>query len=403
MSAPLTGFEQYGRWTTLAEETALLTQIAAETDAVLTEAGRTVQNRPIHRLDVGTGPNTIMFIALQHASEPSGRESILKLVRDLAYATDTATADYLSNHRVVIVPNVSADTAFRSRENINGVQLNQDWYTLTQPETRATLQAIRDASPQVLVDLHESGANHEDWAGRPTIPPAAHPDLDTLGESLYEATVEGIIAGGYTAGRYPDPSSLSVLNMVAGGLHAVGLLSEPLLRDWTAPTYTSIPIAQRVAVSDLAVRSAMDWHEANTAALAAAQAASLDYAMTTTDPVKVWAAGRVEIIADISGYQLHEPLPQHLVDIHGIVVDGDFVSVNQPARLAVAVLCDPESAARVVAAARVARRYPLPKGDWTDTYAVLGRKRHKILSAWTVQNGRKVTIRLPQHYPPLTD
>ena len=402
MSAPLTGFEQHGGWTTLAEETALLTQIATETDAVLTEAGRTVEDRPIHRLDVGTGPNTIMFIALQHPSEPSGRESILKLVRDLAYATDTATTDYLSKHRVVIVPNVNADTAFWSRENINGVQLNQDWYQLTQPETRATHQAIRDASPQVIVDLHESGLNHEDWAGRPTTPPAAHPDIITLGESLYAATVDGVIAGGYTAGRYPDPSSLSVLGMAAGGLHAVGLLSEPLLRDWTAPTYTGVPIARRVEVHDLAVRSAVEWHEANTASLTAAQSASLDYAMTTTDPVKVWAAGRVEIIADISGYQLHEPLPQHLVDAHGIVVDGDFVSVNQPARLAVAVLCDPESAARVVAATRVARQKPIPNGDWADTYAVLGRKRHKILSAWIVQNGRKVPIRLPQHYPPLT-
>lgn len=397
MSAPLTGFEQHGGWTTLAEETGLLAQIATDTDAVLAEAGRTVDNLPIHRLEVGTGPNTIMFIGLQHAFEPAGRESILKLVRDLAYATDPTTTDYLSNHRVVIVPNVNADTAFWGRENSNGVNLNRDWFQLTQPETRAAHQVIRDVSPQVIMDLHESGMDHEDWVGRPTLAPAAHPGIATLGESLYDAAVSGVVAGGYTGGRYPDPTSLSVLGMAAGGLHAVGLLAEPLLRDWAISEYTLLPIARRVAVSDLAVRAAVDWHEANTAGLTAAQSASLDYAMTTTDPVEVWSAGGGTTTADITGYRLHEPIQQDLVDAHGIVVDGDFVPVNQPARLAVTVLCDPESADRVVAAARVARRHPIPKGDWADTYAVPGRKRHKILSAWTVQNGRKVPIRLPQH------
>lgn len=402
MSAPLTGFEQHGRWTTLAEETALLTQIATETDAVLAEAGRTVDDRPIHRIDIGTGPNAIMFIGLQHASEAAGRESVLKMVRDLAYSDDPDTADYLAAHRVVIVPNVNADVVFWGRENRNGVNLNRDWFHLTQPETRAAHRVIRDVSPQVIMDLHESGMDHEDWVGRPTIAPAAHPDIATLGESLYDAAVSGVVAGGYTGGRYPDPSTLSVLGMAAGGLHAVGLLAEPLMRDWSVPNRPNLPIARRVAVSDLAVRAVLDWHEVNTTALAAAQATSMHYAMTTTDPVEVWSSGGAITAADISGYRLQEPLPQYLVDAHGIVVDGDFVSVNQPARLAVTVLCDPESAARVVAAARVARRHPLPKGDWADTYAVLGRKRHKILSAWTVQNGRKVPIRLPQHYPSLT-
>lgn len=152
MSGPLTGFEVDGNWTSLARETEFLTQVAAETSATLTEAGRTVGGNPIHRIDLGAGPRTVLYLGLQHGPEPSGREAVLQLVRDLAYSTDPDTVAYLSGHRVVVVPNVNADGAFMGRENSNGVNLNRDWFKLTQPETRAAYAVMREVQPELIVD-----------------------------------------------------------------------------------------------------------------------------------------------------------------------------------------------------------------------------------------------------------
>ncbi|MDI3330563.1 MAG: hypothetical protein QJR09_07470, partial [Micrococcus sp.] len=249
-------------------------------------------------------------------------------------------------------------------------------------------------------DLHENGLPLPYWAGSPALVSGSHPDLVAFGEDLYAGVVTAVEAAGYTAGRYPDTSTpVSGAAVAAGAYHAVGLISEPLLRDWSQPGWVEIPFATRVHISHITVRTALDWHRANAPALAAARSASILYANTTTDPIQLTTTEMVDgapLAVNVSGYTLAEPLPADLVTAHGITVDGSFVSVNQPARIAVAMLCDPESRDKVVTATRVLRpaRVEIPPGDWVDTRVVIGGRKRRITSAWQVVNGARKPVRI---------
>lgn len=400
MSAPLTGFEQTGTWTTLAEELAFLTQIAAETDASLSTVGQTVQGLPIYRFDLGAGPHTMLIVALQHAGEPAGREAALRLVRDLAYSTDPDDLAYLATHRIVLLPSVNADMAFSGRDNSVGANLNRDWFKLEQPETRAAMAVLRDVDPQVIVDLHESGADHEQWVGGTEAIAGSYAPMDVLADDLFDAAVAGVIAGGHTAGPYPrNLTPVSGLTTVAGAFHSIGLLSEPMIYD--RPGWEVLPLTQRVAVSYSLVVAARQWHAENSAALAAMKADSRHYANTTTDPLPIVTTEMVNgprVIIDASGYRLGEPLPAHVVDLHDITVEGSFVPLNQPARIAVAMLCDPESRDRIVTAARVpwpVPTMPFPAGEWVDTFVMVDGRALPVTKAWHVVNGERIAIKLP--------
>lgn len=376
MTAPETGFEQTGEWTTREEETAFLGQIASETDAVLTEAGRTVQDRPIHRVDLGSG-STMLIVCLQHGNEPASREGALMLIRDLAYSTDPAVLAYLATHRIVVVPNVNADRLGTHRNNVNNVNLNRDWWKLTQPETLAVQEVILDCDPSVMIDAHEYFADSHDWLAYPAGLPGTHPDIQAVAQTGYDAGVVAMTLAGHTSGYYPLASlPWAGLSTTVGASHAVGFLSE---------TEAGSTPALRVEIQRLVFDMLIAWHEDSTTAIEAAHAASLANALTTIDPVPImtrqYIGGGPITTADVSGYALDSPLPDHLITAHGITVDGSFVSINQPARLTIAVLCDPDSTDKVVTATRVPR-IGLPTGEWVAAYVQTPIGRRTVIGAW---------------------
>lgn len=394
--APQTEFELTGTWTSLADETTFLAQIAAETTAVVTEAGRTVGNRPIHRIDLGNPDgSTVLIVCAQHGSEPASREAGLQLVRDLAYSTDPDVTGYLAGHRLVVIPNVNADGLPATRNNAAGVNLNRDWFRLTQPEARAVQQVILDAQPAVILDAHETGATTADWRPYPAGMPGTHPDITAQATAWVSRATDLLAADGYTTLYYSiGYLPWSGLSTTAGGAHAIGVLSEtvwhydPLVR-------TQIQLAM---FNDL-----LGWHESNTGGIDAAHANSMLDATMSTAPVPIptreyIGTGEVTTV-DVAGYELDEPIPQHLIDAHGITVDGTYVTVNQPARLIVAALCDPDSAEKVVSATRVPRSStgpdaPLPDGVPTSALVMVDGRPRPVIGMYYQQGGRRVPVSL---------
>ncbi|WP_046501623.1 M14 family zinc carboxypeptidase, partial [Streptomyces odonnellii] len=90
-----------------------------------------------------------------HGNEWEGTDAALKLIEELAKAKDARTGDLLARNRIYL--NVTANPDGRiagTRANGNSFDLNRDFITGSQPETRAMRQIAIDKQPAVMLDLH---------------------------------------------------------------------------------------------------------------------------------------------------------------------------------------------------------------------------------------------------------
>lgn len=90
-----------------------------------------------------------------HGNEWEGTDAALRLIEKLAKAKDGKTADLLAQNRLYF--NVTANPDGRiagTRANANGFDLNRDFITASQPETRAMRRIAVDKQPAVMIDLH---------------------------------------------------------------------------------------------------------------------------------------------------------------------------------------------------------------------------------------------------------
>lgn len=104
----------------------------------------------------------ILIFAQQHGNEQSGKEACLLLIQDLANNKLTTLMD---NLELWIIPQQNPDGGKRDeRRNGNGVDLNRDHVTLTQPENRALHKLFFQFMPHVTVDIHEYNPYQRSWA-----------------------------------------------------------------------------------------------------------------------------------------------------------------------------------------------------------------------------------------------
>ncbi|MFE9644098.1 M14 family zinc carboxypeptidase [Streptomyces sp. NPDC006365] len=90
-----------------------------------------------------------------HGNEWEGTDAALKLIERLAKAKDKDTTGLLAQHRLYF--NITANPDGRiagTRANAGGFDLNRDFVTASQPETRAMRQIEIDKQPAVMLDLH---------------------------------------------------------------------------------------------------------------------------------------------------------------------------------------------------------------------------------------------------------
>ncbi|GAB2842144.1 M14 family zinc carboxypeptidase [Streptomyces deserti] len=138
-----------------------------------------------------------------HGNEWEGTDASLRIVERLATARDAKTRDLLAHSRLYF--NITANPDGRiagTRANANGFDLNRDFVTASQPETRAMRQIELDKQPAVMLDLHGyvNGTLIE-----PTTPPhGENYEYDLFLKNTYanalamEAAVNGL---GYTPGK----------------------------------------------------------------------------------------------------------------------------------------------------------------------------------------------------------
>lgn len=90
-----------------------------------------------------------------HGGEVTGVDAIMRLLDKLAYDDSPEVQAILEN--MVLLFNVVQNPDGRvagTRSNSNGFDLNRDFITQSQPETRATAKILTDWNPMVVLDLH---------------------------------------------------------------------------------------------------------------------------------------------------------------------------------------------------------------------------------------------------------
>ena len=93
-----------------------------------------------------------------HGGEESGADASLKVLYDLAARTDCAAEQILDEAIVLIVPILNPDgRELDQRRNVNGFDMNRDWFARTQPEIDGVLEFMRQYPPQLAIDAHEMG------------------------------------------------------------------------------------------------------------------------------------------------------------------------------------------------------------------------------------------------------
>ncbi|ARU63602.1 hypothetical protein CBW65_23245 [Tumebacillus avium] len=116
----------------------------------------------------------VMINGSIHGTEFVGTDAVLQLIERFALQNDAMTQEILANN--ILIFNVVANPDGRfdgTRFNGNGIDLNRDFITQSQPETQQTVDLITEWNPMVFLDMHGYVKNSSSQLGliEPCTPP----------------------------------------------------------------------------------------------------------------------------------------------------------------------------------------------------------------------------------------
>ncbi|MBK8705211.1 MAG: peptidase M14 [Saprospiraceae bacterium] len=124
------------------------------------EAGRSIENRPIYRVQAGQGPVKVLLWSQMHGDESTATMALFDIFRFLS-ANDEFNdlrQRLLSNLTIVALPMLNPDGAERySRRNALGIDLNRDALRLQCPESQLLKQTRDDLDADWGFNLHDQG------------------------------------------------------------------------------------------------------------------------------------------------------------------------------------------------------------------------------------------------------
>ncbi|WP_447553414.1 DUF4214 domain-containing protein [Vreelandella sp. EE22] len=151
----------------------------------LTQAGASVEGRPLFAASVGDGPRKLMIVTQQHGDEPVGTEAAMYFLEWLSGDSEAAQAlraevsvtvmprvnpDGFARWEQLVLGNLDPETTLDPRRNSADIDLNRTWdssealdATLA-PETVAIRAILAAFEPEVLLDYHNQN-NYLNAAG----------------------------------------------------------------------------------------------------------------------------------------------------------------------------------------------------------------------------------------------
>lgn len=98
----------------------------------------------------------VFVIARQHGNEEAGTTASLALLKHFALSQGELEQSLMRQLALVVVPVANPDGMSAGRRaNGGGRDLNRDWQSFSEPETRALAATVRHYQPHALIDMHE--------------------------------------------------------------------------------------------------------------------------------------------------------------------------------------------------------------------------------------------------------
>ncbi|REL27292.1 zinc carboxypeptidase [Thalassotalea euphylliae] len=138
-------------------------KLQAMTDISHEVLGKSIQNRPIYKLESKAETNQwLVLLGRMHPPELTGALALFPFVETLL-ADNALANEFRRQYNILLIPNINPDGVYAGnwRHNMNGVDLNRDWNKFKQPEVQqidAYLeQLVADGQKIVFaVDFHST-------------------------------------------------------------------------------------------------------------------------------------------------------------------------------------------------------------------------------------------------------
>lgn len=123
--------------------------------------GRSVAGRPIHALISSKRiiKPVVVFLGRQHPPEISGYLGYQRFVEEILNSSELAKK-FRRNFDIVCIPMINPDGIYEGnwRHNLAGVDLNRDWDSFKQPETKAVRDFVENINSKIyfMVDFHST-------------------------------------------------------------------------------------------------------------------------------------------------------------------------------------------------------------------------------------------------------
>ncbi|WP_349827457.1 M14 family metallopeptidase [Brevibacterium litoralis] len=190
------------------------------------EIGRSVEDRPLHAVTVGTGPRTLVVQTQIHGDEPIGTEAAVQLLKNVSAPTPAAQ-EVRDAVTLVVLPRLNPDgwerynrddwaSGIDPRRNSHNVDLNRTFGPSDQdmslaPESAAVQDFLRDLQPELVLDYHHQvtyGTADGDMVTM-SLMWGTHPDVPTevadTGKRAVSVIADGASRNGHaTVTLYPQ-------------------------------------------------------------------------------------------------------------------------------------------------------------------------------------------------------
>jgi len=114
--------------------------------------GKSVQNKPIYQLKIGSGSKKILLWSQMHGNETTTTKALFEFI---PWLTSEANNEYLKSFSFYIIPQLNPDGAeLYKRNNFNDVDLNRDAIKLSQPESKCLVNLYNSITPDFCFNLH---------------------------------------------------------------------------------------------------------------------------------------------------------------------------------------------------------------------------------------------------------